>query len=222
MVKFIENQLNIIRASICEMWTLVYEQLEKSRLAIQNMDGVTANHILTGEKRVNSFELKIDSDIEDFIALYTPVAVDLRFALAMLNINNNLERIGDYAEGIARFVLRCENENIDKELLRELKLDEMFAHVLNMLSLTYIALKDEDTSSAKKVFAIDDCIDELNANALKILSVHIASHPESARICIDISSVVRKLERAGDHINNLAEEVIFYIDAHILKHHKKP
>lgn len=222
MVKFIDDHLNNIKEKISKMWSLVYEQIEKSHTAVLNMDAALAKQILTGEKRVNAFELEIDSDIEDFIALYTPVAIDLRFALAMLNINNNLERIGDYAEGIARFILRSEDCKIDKKLLDDLKIDEMFRLVLEMLALTHNALLEENSNRAKGVFAKDDRIDELNSDSLRILSEYAASHPESARICIELSGVFRKLERAGDHINNLAEETIFYIDARILKHHKKP
>jgi phosphate transport system regulatory protein phoU len=222
MVKFIDDHLNNIKEKVSKMWSLVYEQIEKSHTAVLKMDDTLAKQILTGEKRVNAFELEIDSDIEDFIALYTPVAIDLRFALAMLNINNNLERIGDYAEGIARFILRCEDCKIDKKLLDELKIDEMFRLVLEMLALTHNALLEEDSNRAKGVFAKDDRIDELNTDSLRILSDYAGNHPESARMCIELSGVFRKLERAGDHINNLAEETIFYIDANILKHHKKP
>ena len=106
MVKFVENELQNIQREVKEMWKLVYQQLDNAYNAVLNADQELADKVISREKRVNAFELKIDSDIEDFIALYNPVAVDLRFALAMLKINNNLERIGDYAESIARFVIR--------------------------------------------------------------------------------------------------------------------
>ena len=89
-----------------------------------------ADKVILREKRVNAFELRIDSDIEDFIALYNPVAVDLRFALAMLKINTNLERIGDYADSIARFVIRTELKPENKALFAELQLEDMFDMVL--------------------------------------------------------------------------------------------
>ena len=101
MVKFVENELLAIKEEVNDMWLLVRQQLENAFNALRNNDDDLANSVASREKRVNAFELKIDSDIEDFIALYNPVAVDLRFALAMLKINNNLERIGDYADSIA-------------------------------------------------------------------------------------------------------------------------
>ena len=95
------------------MWTLVYNQLEQSQSAVLDLDRTIAQQIMVRERRVDAFELKIDSDVEDFIALFTPVAVDLRFVLAMLKINGDLERIGDYADGIARFVRDTDMETMD-------------------------------------------------------------------------------------------------------------
>ena len=106
MVKFVENELQAIKDEVNEMWKLVYQQLADACKAVLEIDIDLVDKVVAREKRVNAFELKIDSDIEDFIALYNPVAVDLRFALAMLKINNNLERIGDYADSIARLVIR--------------------------------------------------------------------------------------------------------------------
>ena len=117
MVKFVENELQNIQREVKEMWKLVYQQLDNAYNAVLNADQELADKVISREKRVNAFELKIDSDIEDFIALYNPVAVDLRFALAMLKINNNLERIGDYAESIARFVIRTELNRKTKSCL---------------------------------------------------------------------------------------------------------
>ena len=107
MVKFIESELILLKKEIDEMWTLVYNQLDRAGEAVLTLDKELAQQVMVRERRVNAFELKIDSDVEDIIALYNPVAIDLRFVLAMLKINTNLERLGDFAVGIARFVLRC-------------------------------------------------------------------------------------------------------------------
>ena len=102
MVKFIENELTSLRGEVIQMWTLVYSQLEQAKVAVMKLDRQVAQQIAVRERRVDAFDLKIDSDVEDYIALFNPVAVDLRFVLAMLKINSDLERIGDYADGIAR------------------------------------------------------------------------------------------------------------------------
>lgn len=200
------------------MWELVQKQFENARAAVLSGDRNLAAVVIGREKRVNSFELRIDSDIEDFIALYNPVAIDLRFSLAMLNIANNLERLGDYAEGIARFVVRNEVDAQAKELIDQMELPKMYDMVLDMLSTVFKALKNHDIETAKSVFGRDDAIDDLNRESLDRLTDYATAHPQSVRLCLEVSALFRKLERAGDHINNLAEQTVYYIDAEVLKH----
>ena len=129
MVQFIESELVLLKKEIDEMWTLVYNQLGRAGEAVLTLDRELAQQVLVRERRVNAFELKIDSDIEDIIALYNPVAIDLRFVLAMLKINTNLERLGDFAEGIARFALNCKEPILASGLVKELRLEEMINQV---------------------------------------------------------------------------------------------
>lgn len=218
MVKFVENELLAIKEEVNDMWLLVRQQLENAFNALRNNDDDLANSVASREKRVNAFELKIDSDIEDFIALYNPVAVDLRFALAMLKINNNLERIGDYADSIARFVARNNLTEEDKQLFNVLELKEMYDQVLHMFSTTHKALENSDASLAKSVIDKDDLLDSLNQKALEKLAEYAKNNPSAIRFCLEIAAILRKLERTGDHIINLAEETVFYIDAEVLKH----
>ncbi len=218
MVKFVENELLAIKEEVNDMWLLVRQQLENAFNALRNNDDDLANSVASREKRVNAFELKIDSDIEDFIALYNPVAVDLRFALAMLKINNNLERIGDYADSIARFVARNNLTEEDKQLFNVLELKEMYDQVLHMFSTTHKALENSDASLAKSVIDKDALLDSLNQKALDKLAEYAKNNPSAIRFCLEIAAILRKLERTGDHIINLAEETVFYIDAEVLKH----
>ena len=212
MVKFIESELVLLKKEIDEMWTLVYNQLDRAGDAVLTLDRELAQQVLVRERRVNAFELKID------IALYNPVAIDLRFVLAMLKINTNLERLGDFAEGIARFALNCHEPALDTELVKQLRLEEMIAQVLSMLELAKQALQEESQELATAVFAKDNMLDEINAEATAILADYISRHPESALSCLNLVSVFRKLERSGDHITNIAEEIVFFIDAKVLKH----
>lgn len=221
MVKFIESELILLKKEIDEMWTLVYNQLDRAGESVLTLDKELAQQVIVRERRVNAFELKIDSDVEDIIALYNPVAIDLRFVLAMLKINTNLERLGDFAEGIARFVLRCKEPALDPELLGKLRLEEMQAEVRSMLEIAKRALNDESLELATTVFSKDNLVDEINANATEVLADYISKHPESIHTCLDLVGVFRKLERSGDHITNIAEEIVFYMDAKVLKHSGK-
>lgn len=221
MVKFIESELMNLREEVNEMWTLVYNQLSRAGKSVLTFDRELVQQVIVREKRVNAFELKIDCDAEDAIALYNPVAIDLRFVLAMLKINTNLERLGDFAEGIARFVVHCDKEELDKELLRELRLEEMVKRVLCMLDTAKRALNEESVELAVSVFGKDNLLDEINANVSNVLTTYLEAHKGDIRMCLDLASVFRKLERSGDHITNLAEEIVFYIDAEVLKHQGK-
>lgn len=221
MVKFIESELVLLKKEVDEMWNLVYNQIDRAGEAVLTLDKELAQQVIVRERRVNAFELKIDSDVEDVIALYNPVAVDLRFVLAMLKINTNLERLGDFAEGIARFVIKCDEPALDDELLRKLRLQEMFAQVLSMLEISKNALSQESIELATSVFAKDNLLDDINRDVTTVLTEYLQEHPENLFSCLNLVSVFRKLERAGDHINNMAEEIVFFIDAKVLKHSGK-
>lgn len=218
MVNFIDSELSSLKREVDEMWMLVYNQLDRAGEAILTLDRELARQVIVCEKRVNASELKLDSDVEDIISLYTPVGVDLRFVLAVLKINSNLERIGDFAEGIARFVERFPDPALDADLVAQLQLDKMITEVLGMLRLAKEALDKESNELATQVFAKDDALDRINADAPYILADYIAANPESTLTCLNLLSVIRKIERSGDHITNMAEEIVFFVDAKVLKH----
>jgi phosphate transport system protein len=221
MVKFIESELELLKKEVGEMWTLVYNQLDRAGEAVLTFDRELAGQVKVRERRVDAFELKIDSDIEDIIALYNPVGIDLRFVLAMLKINSNLERLGDFAEGIVRFVLESEEPVLDAELLKRLRLEEIVAEVLSMLEVAKRALNKESMELATSVFTKDNLVDKINAGVTPVLVEYLKEHPDNLLTCLNLVSVFRKLERAGDHITNIAEEIVFFIDAKILKHSGK-
>jgi phosphate transport system protein len=100
----LQTELKTLKSSLLEMWSIVISQHEKAKMAIETNDKDLANEIHTNEKLLDSFELKHDMDCENLIALNNPVAIDLRFVLAVLKINYNLERIGDYANYIANTI----------------------------------------------------------------------------------------------------------------------
>ena len=221
MVRFIENELSSLRDEVVQMWNLVYSQLQRAKTAVINLDRKAAQQIAVRERRVDAFDLKIDSDVEDYIALYTPVAVDLRFVLAMLKINTDLERIGDYADGIARFVGDVEANTIDAALLKDLQLEEMFGIVFDMMEGLQHAFVTENVEEAFTALAQDDMLDKMNRAATTVLVEYARKNPDDVALCLALGGVVRKLERTGDHMTNIAEEIIFYVDAKVLKHAEK-
>lgn len=202
------------------MWTLVQSQLEKAKTALLAGDEELARVVMSREKRVNAFELKIDSDCENYIALFSPVAIDLRFVLSVLKINKTLERIGDFADGIARFVLETDEHNQHLPLLTSLNIEAMFSCVQEMLEKDKLALEEENTALAGVVFTIDNQVDECYTEAIQTLAKHITTHPEDVLYSLNVVTLLRKIERIGDHCNNIMEELVFYLDAKVLKHQK--
>ncbi len=199
------------------MWILVQSQLNKAREAMVQFDKDLAREILIKEKRVNSFELKIDRDCENIFALHCPVAVDLRFLLAALKINTNLERIGDIASGIAYYVVQS-SSNFDVEVLESTSLLRMYDEAVNIFIDARTAFEQEDTVLARSIFKRDDVLDTINENAPAAIADIIKADPDSMPEALYILSIIRKLERVGDQSKNIAEEIIFYVEAKILKH----
>lgn len=113
-MKVIEQEIAALKNTINEMWALVHQQIYNAGEAMLTGDKELAYKVLSRERRVNAFELKIDSDCEDIIALYAPVAIDLRFVLAMYKINTNLERLGDFAAKLARFSVNLPGRGTDR------------------------------------------------------------------------------------------------------------
>lgn len=218
-MKVIDQEIASLKNSISEMWALVHQQLYNAGEAMLTGDKELAYKVISRERRVNAFELKIDSDCEDIIALYAPVAVDLRFVLAMYKINTNLERLGDFAESIARFAGNLlEGVPVDPQLIKDTRVEEMLQELLSMLTLSQEAFEKESSEIASRIFLKDNLIDEINHNSTRIIADYIEKHPRSALVGLYMAGVIRKMERFGDHCTNIAEELIFYLDAKVMKH----
>ncbi len=216
----LDNELQQLKQEVITMWQMVLFQLGKAEEALRNMDRDLAREVILAEKRVNAFELKIDSDCEDIIALFSPVVIDLRFVLAVLKINTNLERTGDIAEGIGKFVVNIPAD-FDMHLLKITRVIEMYQRAIEMVSDVMNAFESEDTMLARKVFKKDDLLDEINKNAAAIVAEFIKENITKTESALYILSTIRKLERVGDQAKNMAEEMIFYSEAKVLKHKPK-
>ena len=213
----LDVELRNLKSDMLDMFGLVLGQLEKSKEALVSLDKDLAREILVNEKRVNGYELKVDRDCENIIALFNPVAIDLRFVLACLKTNSNLERVGDIAEGIAQFVLKFKLEP-EKKLLEESRLLEMFDVSIEILRICMVAYETEDTKLARSVFKMDEVLDEININASEAVAEFIRNNMNRINQSLYTLSTIRKLERVGDQCKNIAEEIIFYIEAKVLKH----
>ncbi len=144
-----EQALKNLREDVTDLMQIVMNQLEKAKEALTNLDVNLASEILAIEKTVNANELRIDKECENILALYNPVAIDLRLVLATNHITTQLERIGDHAEGIAEYIV---NENIEepfeKEVLDAIQFEAMFETAISMVNDAIYSFVHEDTKTA--------------------------------------------------------------------------
>ena len=145
------------------------------------------------------------------------MAIDLRFLLAVLKINNNLERIGDIAEGVAKYIIESPR-NYDPILYERTELIKMIEDSIKILADARVAFQTEDTTLARSIFKKDEVLDEINQKAIGRVTECIKENIELMPDALFVLSIIRKLERVGDQTKNIAEEIIFYIEAKVLKH----
>jgi phosphate transport system protein len=219
-MRIIDKEILELKNEIAEMFDLVQHQLARSLHAIQYFNQESAKEVMLYEKRINSQELVIDKACEQFVVKFNPVAVDMRFAFATFKINSHLERLGDNAKGIARFVKELD-KGFDSNLMEILQLSDMIELGLQMTKLNLDAYLNDDTSSAKLVFELDHKIDIINFNATDIITNYMKENIDEIKPCLSLISTIRKLERVGDLNLNIAEEIVFYVDAKVMKHSKE-
>lgn len=216
----LETEIVSLKSKTVEMWQLVYNQVDKSQLVFANFDKNLIQNIKINEKMVDTFELMIDIDCENILALYSPVAVDLRFVLTVLKINYNLERIGDYANGISKLINDLDNP-VSEELISSTNVLEMFNLCKELLKDSLNSFETENNWDTRNILGRDKAINKINKDATKVVSDYIIKNPEDVMTAMNVLSAIRKLERVGDHIQNIAEELIFFMEAKIIKHQKK-
>ena len=220
MATHLDNELERLKKEIEEMGSLVRLQLKKSIDSLILAKKELAKEVLFQERRINAEELKIDRDCENIMVLFNPVAIDLRLVFAAFKINGHLERMGDHAKGIAAYALRLK-KSYSADLLQQMNLREIADHIDQMIVSNLRAFKEADTSSAREIFKHDDQLDDWNKKSIQVIADYIKTHTDEAEDLLNLASVVRKMERFGDLNKNIAEEVIFYVEANVLKHEKE-
>ncbi len=216
----LEKELEYIKELTIDMMEMVKSQLEKSKKAVLEFNSDLAEEIVRSEMRVNAMELNIEKECENTIAIYQPVATDLRFILAAFKAVSEMERIGDHMDGIGKFLLD-RTEPFDNEILKTVKIDKMFDAALNMLDEVLFSLNSQNSEVARKIFKKDKELNKLFRQSTQIISDELSKKESKGGDLIIIYNMTAKLERTGDLLTNIAEQVIFYLDAEIIKHKKK-
>lgn len=215
MQRLLDEHLDKLKTRIIKMCSLVDEQVQFAVKAVVEENLELASQVIERDKKVNKFDVKIDKICQKIFALSQPVAMDLRYIMSALTINNNLERIGDIAVNISENIILIKSK---PDYYRKTKLEEMFNIVQQMLKNAIDSFIEEDAELAKKVILSDDIIDKMNADNHVILKEIMKQSPENIESAVALLVISRELERLADHCTNVAEDVFFIVEAQMIKH----
>ena len=210
-----QRELKKIKRMILSLGALVEERVREVRDAIDDFDATIAEKIVKADFEIDEMEVEIEEECLKIVALHQPVAVDLRFLVAVIKINNDLERIGDQVVNIAQRI-----QTIAKKERSDFHFDYsvMAEKAEVMLKMSLDALVNFDTDAAFKVLTLDDEVDAIKNEAYRSIRVAIRENPEHVDYLINLLLISRHLERLADHATNIAEEVAYMIEGEIVRH----
>jgi phosphate transport system protein len=210
------EQLEELRRNIILMGGEVERQIHRAIEALIEVDPEKARAVIAADRDIDRMEMKVEELAVQLLALQQPVAVDLRFLIAALKINNDLERIGDHAVNIAEGAERLAGQKPFKPFS---DIPYMAEVAETMLKQSLDAFVNRDAALAKQVLKKDDILDEKNVSIIRELLTYMAEYPTLITYCIELISISKNLERVGDLATNICEDTIFIAEARWVKHH---
>lgn len=208
------NQLEKLRKKFLHLGLTVEDRVRKACSAFDNSNLQDIEWVIKSDYEIDELEIELEEECLKILALYQPVARDLRFLIALIKINSELERIGDYAVQIAKRVqFICQHSS------RRFPMDytDMSEIALTMLKMSLDALVDKDLELAHQIFIMDDDIDRMRDQAYDIITEQLCLGTEHAGCMLNGYLVARHLERIADRATNIAEEVIYMIGGDIVR-----
>jgi phosphate transport system protein len=219
MYQYLEEELDQLKTKIIKMGSLVEEQIEFAFKALFEENLELAKIVIERDDKVDRYDIKIDKHCQRIFALTQPVAFDLRLIMSAMMINSDLERMGDIAVNISE---RAKPLMGHKDLLLKMKVDEIAGMVQKTVKMSIDSFVNNDPELAKDIIRLDDEVDMLDKEIFQLLVNAMKEDKECIEPCSHIITLVRNIERLSDHATNIAEDVIFLVDAKIIKHSKDP
>lgn len=215
MYHYLEEELDQLRTRIIKMGSLVEEQIEFAFRGLFEGNMELANLVIERDEKVDKFDIKIDKHCQRIFALAQPVAVDLRLIMSALKINNDLERMGDIAVNIAQ---RTEYLKDHLDLLDRVNLPEMIKRVQTVVKGSIDAFVNNDPELATEIIKLDSAIDRMNREIFDKLIDEMTSNKDLIKPAAHCINLLKNIERLADHATNIGEDVVFLIEAKIIKH----
>lgn len=217
-MKHFQRELDKIKKMVLSLGALVEQRVHRVKIAVEERDADLAREIIDLDYEIDEMEVDIDEECLKTIALHQPVAADLRFVVAVIKINNDLERIGDQVVNIAQRVVR-----IAKRAVAPFDFDYsvMADRAEAMLRMSLDSLVGQDLDLAVKVLLMDDEVDQIKVEAYDRIKQAMADGvTNDVGYMINLLLISRHLERVADHATNIAEEVVYMIEGEIVRHGK--
>ena len=203
------DELNELNEKVCSMGYEIIESYNDLLVVFETSDLDVANNIIEKDKLINELEISINVDAYLLIAKQCPVASDLRRIITALKISNELERIGDYAVNISKYIIKTKNDN--KAFVESIT--KLTIHFIGMLSEIMKAFEQEDMKLALDVNELDEDLDEQYKQELKrFIKIGKNSTDEESEEAIRAVIVLKQIERAGDHVTNIAENIVYLVN----------
>jgi len=215
MSRHLQQEIETLQTKLLELVATAKDAVEKAVKSVDQRDAKLAQAVVDGDVEIDRAEVNLEEDCLKILALYQPVATDLRLIVSVMKINNDIERIGDLAVNIAeRTLFLCTKPPVEAPS----DLAEMRAKALAMLTGSLDSLVRRDTKRARKVRAGDDEVDELNRQIFREFSAAVRKNPDHVECLLSYLSVGRHLERIADYATNIAEDVIYLMEGEIVRH----
>jgi phosphate transport system protein len=219
MSKHLQHDLDRLKKEILAMGALVEEAINRAIASLTQRDAALARQVLEGDDAIDRKEVEVEDLCLKILALHQPVAGDLRYIIAVLKVNNDLERMGDLAQNIAeRVMFLAVNEpvpvHLDFTLMVEL--------VRRMVGESLDALVNQDPVLARRVCVQDDEVDRLQKQMFETLQSVMMRDPKAVERAVQVLSVSRHLERIADSATNIAEDIVFMVEGDIIRHRADP
>jgi phosphate transport system protein len=215
MQPFFQEELAKLRKRIIKMFVLVNTQLEKSSQSLINQDFETNNTALQNENRIDKLDIKIDKLCQRIFALAQPVATDLRFIMSSLRIGNEIERIGDIVLDI---IERSESVRNYRETLEQYRVPELLNEVIVLCKRTEEAYTNNNNELANEISCSCKQTEEICKSVFNEIIAQMTEKSQVIVIATDLILIIRDLERITNHMENIAESVVFIVEGKRIRH----
>ena len=216
MATHFQQELNKLKENLLQMAGLAERAISNAVEALVKRDTALAERTIAEDEKINHMEIVIDDWCLKLLALHQPMAADLRFITSAMRINTELERIGDQAVNIAERVISL---NQEPQLKPYIDIPRMAEITQSMVKDVLDAFVTQNSKLARSVCEQDDLVDGLNDQVFREMLTFMMSDPQTITRAVHLMIVCRCLERIGDHATNIAEDVIFMLDARVIKHY---